>query len=45
MEFNEWLVENDYASSVDTIEYDLSANEVYVLYQKWADETGGSSLF
>jgi hypothetical protein len=45
MEFNEWLVENGYVSSVDTIEYDLSANEVYVLYQKWADETGGSSLF
>jgi|SaaInlV_125m_DNA_1040241.scaffolds.fasta_scaffold210198_2 hypothetical protein len=45
MEFNEWLVENDYASSVDNIEYDLSADEVYVLYQKWADETGGGSLF
>lgn len=45
MEFNEWLVENGYTSSVDNIEYDLSADEVYVLYQKWADETGGSSLF
>lgn len=45
MKFNEWLVENDYASSIDNIEYDLSSDEVYVLYQKWADETGGSSLF
>ena len=45
MEFNEWLVENEYASSVDNIECDLSADEVYVFYQKWADETGNSGLF
>ena len=45
MEFNEWLVENGYASRVDSIEYDLNADEVYVLYQEWADETGNSSLF
>ena len=38
MGFNEWLVENGYASSVDNIEYDLSADEVYVLYQEWENE-------
>lgn len=42
MSFNEWLVEQGYVSEVSQIEYELSSSEVYILYQKWTDETGGT---
>lgn len=47
MTFNEWLVEEGYVSEISQIEYELNANEVDILYQKWTDETGGtgSGLF
>ena len=40
MTFNEWLVENEYVTDISQIEYELSANEVYQLYQIWEEETG-----
>lgn len=42
MTFNEWLVEKGYVSDISQIEYELSAGEVYILYQKWKNETGGT---
>lgn len=38
MSFNEWLVENGYARSVDTIESDISASEADVLYEQYQEE-------
>jgi len=47
MTFNEWLVDEGHVSDASCIEFELSASEVYVLYQEWTDETGGtgSGLF
>jgi len=42
-EFNDWLVEEEYVTDISNVEYELSAAEVYVLYQKWTDETGGTN--
>ena len=38
MSFNEWLVENGHAESESTIEFDLSAVEVDILYRIWEEE-------
>lgn len=47
MTFNEWLVEEGYVTEESQIEYELSADELYQLYQIWTYETGGtgSGLF
>ena len=44
MTFNEWLVSEEHVTSEDNIEFELSAEEVYILYQTWTDETGGTGM-
>jgi predicted transcriptional regulator len=37
MEFMEWLVAEGYITEESQIEYELSATEVDILYQKWKE--------
>ena len=39
--FNQWLVDKGHATSINDIEYELSAQEVDELFNIWEEETGG----
>ena len=38
--FSEWLEEKGHVTSIEFVEYELSASELWDLHKIWAEETG-----